>query len=455
VPVSPPADPIERVPPHDLDAEVAVLGSMLLDSEVVGEVVSLLRGDDFYRDAHRRLYDTMVRIYDSGRGCDAVLLREELRKQGDLDAVGGAEAIVDLLSRVPTAAHAVHYANLVRDLAVRRGVITTADKVIRAAFEGAVDGRTLLDEAESAFFSMDRKGETSEAAPIGTVLREVFYRIDRMQNHEGHITGVETGFLDLDEMTGGLQPGEMIVVAGRPSMGKTTFALCLMEHVAVVAGKGVVLFSMEMGRQQVVQNMLCSRAKVEGARLRRGFLADEEYSKLSGALAKLSEAPIFIDDAPGMSPLSIRSRARRLKKRHDIGLVVVDYLQLMSGGNMRREENRQQEISFISRSLKALARELEVPVIAISQLNRGVEARADRKPMMSDLRESGAIEQDADVVLLLHREEYYEHDPARKQELAGQAELIVAKQRNGPTGTVPLTFLAPFMRFESGSRERY
>ncbi|MHC4922905.1 MAG: replicative DNA helicase [Planctomycetota bacterium] len=313
----------------------------------------------------------------------------------------------------------------------------------------------MLDEAESSFFSLDRQSETSQSSAIGDVLKEVFFKIDRVQNREGSITGLETGFFDLDEMSGGLQPGEMTVVAGRPSMGKTTLALCLMEHIAVVGKKPVVLFSMEMGKQQVVQNLLCSRAKVEGSRLRRGFLADEDYSKLSGAVSGLSESKIFIDDTPALSPLAIRSRARRLKKREDISLILVDYLQLMTGGMSRRDESRQQEISYISRNLKALARELQVPVIALSQLNRAVDSRADHRPMMSDLRESGAIEQDADMVLLLHRPEYYEHDPERKREIEGDSELIIAKQRNGPTGTVHLTFLAKFMRFENGAKDGY
>ena len=447
------ADRIERVPPHDLDAEVSVLGSMLLDNEVIGEVISVLRPEDFYREAHRRLFETMTALYDGGRGCDAVLLREELRRRGDLDAVGGPEALVSLMDRVPTAAHASHYASIVRDASIRRGIIAAADRVIRSAFEGGGGGRELLDEAESSFFALDRESETADAARIGQVLKDVFFQIDRVQNREGSLTGLGTGFYDLDEITGGLHPSEMVVIAGRPSMGKTSLALGVVEHVAVVEKKAVALFSLEMARHQIVQNMLCSRAKVEGSRLRRGFLADEEYSKLSGALGGLSDARIFIDDSAALSPLAVRSRARRLKKREGIDLIVVDYLQLMSGSG--GEESRQQEISYISRSLKALARELEVPLIAISQLNRAVDARADHRPMMSDLRESGAIEQDADVVMLLHRQEYYEHDPQKKAELAGQAELIIAKQRNGPTGVVPLTFLGPFMRFESGARERF
>ena len=455
MPAPVPTERIERTPPHDLDAEVSVLGSMLLNNDVIGEVVTMLAAPDFYRESHRRLYDAMVTLYDSGKGVDSVLLGEELRRRGDLEAVGGTETLVGILDRVPTAAHAVHYAGIVRDMALRRGIISAADKVTRAAFDGDAAGRDLLDEAEASFFALDRDSELNEGARVGEILKQVFFKIDRIQQREGAVTGLETGFFDLDEMTSGFQPGEMIVIAGRPSMGKTTFALSLLEHVACVGKKPVSLFSMEMGREQIVQNMLCSRAKVESLRLRRGFLADEDYAKLSGALAGLSDAKLFVDDTPGLTPLTLRSRARRLAKREGLDLVVVDYLQLMAGGRASREENRQQEISYISRSLKELARELNIPVIAISQLNRGVEGRADHRPLMSDLRESGAIEQDADVVLLLHREEYYEHDPQRRKELEGQAELIIAKQRNGPTGVVNLTFLSRYMRFENGAKERF
>lgn len=453
VPVS--ADRIERTPPHDLEAEVCVLGSMLLDAEVIGEVVTLLRAEDFYREAHRRMFDTMVALFDGGKGVDAVLVREELRRRGDLEAAGGPEAIVNLLDRVPTAAHALHYARIVRGNAIRRGIVAAADSVSRSAFAGAVEAREVLDEAEAAFFALDRDSELKEGTSIGEILKKVFFNIDRMQNKEGTLTGVPTGFNDLDDMTLGLQPGEMIVVAGRPSMGKTTFALNVMENVAVREKKAVALFSMEMGKEQIVMNMLCSRAKIESQKLRRGFLAEDDYAKLSGALAGLSEAKMVIDDVEGGTPLQLRAKARRLHKKEPLGLIVVDYLQLMAGGTKRREENRQQEISYISRSIKGLARELQVPIIAISQLNRGSEDRAEKRPMMSDLRESGAIEQDADLILLLHRPEYYEQDEQKKQEVAGKAELIIAKHRNGPVGTVPLTFVAKYMRFESGVRDRF
>lgn len=449
-------DRIERAPPHDLEAEVSVLGSMMLDREVIGEVVTQLRPEDFYRDAHRRVFEAIVGLYDAGKGVDMVLVREELQHRGDLEAAGGPETLLNLLDRVPTAAHALHYAGIVREAALRRGVVAAADRVLRGAYEGGHRGRELLDEAESAFFALDRESELNQGFRIGEIVKSVWKTIERLQNHEGGVlTGLDTGFPDLNDMTSGLQSGEMIVVAGRPSMGKTSFALNLLEYAAVVEKQPVALFSMEMGREPIVQNLLCSRAKVDSLRVRRGFLTDEEVSKLVHAAARLSESRVFIDDTPGLTPLALRARARRLHKKEGIRLAIVDYLQLMSGGEGRREENRQQEISYISRSLKALARELGIPIIAISQLNRSVGDRADHRPLMSDLRESGAIEQDADVVLLLHRPEYYENDPEKKAEVKGKAELIVAKQRNGPTGMVPLTFFSEFLRFESAARDSF
>jgi replicative DNA helicase len=464
---------IERTPPHDLDAEVSVLGSMLIDNEVIGEMVTVLRAEDFYREAHRRMYDTVVSLYDAGKGVDAVLLREELRRRGDLDAVGGPEAIVNLLDRVPTAAHAAHYAGIVRDASIRRGILAAADRVVRSAFEGAASGRELLDEAESSFFSLDRDSDLTTAASIGDIMKHVMKELERERpgGDRMMLTGLDTGFTDLNNQTGGLQPGEMIVVAGRPSMGKTSFALNILEHAAVVGKKPVLLFSMEMGRGQIVKNMLTSRARLPLSKLTRGFLSGEDWARISAALEGLTNARIFIDDTAGLTPLALRSRARRMKKAHDIQLVVVDYLQLMAS-DRRREESRQQEISYISRSLKALARELEVPVIAVSQLNRGVEDRTGHRPMMSDLRESGAIEQDADVVILLHRPEYYlqselneesgsqdrraqaaRDDVTNLDEVKGLAEVILAKQRNGPTGTVKMTFEKEFMRFENYSAD--
>lgn len=447
----------DRIPPHDVEAEIAVLGSMLLDPEAAGRVVSMLRPDHFYRGPHADVYRVLTELYDANRAIDVVLLREELQRRGLLEKVGGTSFLSRVMASVPTAANAEHYAKIVKDAGTRRAIIHAANEIESEAFEGAREVGELVDYAESKLFELDHRGGEGEAVHIRDVLQETFQRIDALQGQEGRLTGVPSGFYDLDDMTSGLQKGELIVVAGRPSMGKTTFCLNLAEHAAVAESFPVAIFSLEMSKQSLVQNLLCSRARVDAHKLRRGFLADEDWGRISQALGKLSEAKIFIDDTPGLSPLLLRAKARRLKAQHDIALVVIDYLQLMEVPHMSRggDASRQAEISYISRSIKGLARELEIPIIALSQLNRGVDSREDHRPRMSDLRESGAIEQDADVVMFLYRPEYYEMDPDRKAELAGQAECIVGKQRNGPTGTVNLTFLAQYMRFESAARERF
>ena len=447
----------ERVPPNDVEAEIAVLGSMLLDPEAAGRVVGMLRADHFYRGPHADVFQVLAELYDGSRAVDIVLLREELQRRGILEKVGGTGFLSRVMSSVPTAANAEHYARIVRDAGMRRAVIQASNEIEREAYEGARDVGDLVDFAESKFFDLDGRGSEGEAVHIRDVLEEAFQRIDALQGQEGRMTGVPTGFYDLDDMTSGLQKGELIVVAGRPSMGKTTFCLNVSEHAATNENVSVAIFSLEMSKQNLVQNMLCSKARVDAHKLRRGFLADEDWGRLSQAVGKLSESKMFIDDTPGLSPLLLRAKARRLKAQHDIGLIMIDYLQLMECPNMGRggEASRQAEISYISRSIKGLARELELPIIALSQLNRGVDSREDHRPRMSDLRESGAIEQDADVVMFLYRPEYYEMDPDRKAELAGQAECIVGKQRNGPTGTVQLAFQAQYMRFENAVRERF
>jgi replicative DNA helicase len=447
---------MDRVPPHDLEAEICVLGSMLLDPEAAGRVAALLKPDDFYRGPHGEVYGVLTEIYDANRAIDVVLLREELGKRGLLDKVGGTAFLTRLVQAVPSAANAEHYARIVQETALRRAIITASNQIEKEAFDGERGGRELVDFAESQFFELDKKTDGGEASHIKDILNETFRKIDAMQGQEGSLTGVPTGFYDLDDMTSGLQPGELIVVAARPSMGKTTFCLNVAEHAAVAEDKAIAIFSLEMSKDNLVQNMLCSRARVDAHKLRRGFLMDEDWGRISTALGKLGDAPIFIDDTPGLSPLLLRAKARRLKAQKDVGLIIIDYLQLMEVPNRGRgDANRQAEISYISRSIKSLARELRVPIIALSQLNRGVDSREDHRPRMSDLRESGAIEQDADVIMFLYRPEYYELDPDLRAELQGQAELIIGKQRNGPTGTVHLSFLAQYMRFESAARDRY
>ncbi len=432
--------PFDRVPPHDEEAEVAVLGSMLLDKEAVGEVVPIVRSEDFYRSAHKILYESMIRVYDENAIVDIVMLRSDLERAGQLDEVGGDDILAHLVSAVPSAANAEYYAKIVRDRALERAIIAAAHTMIRNVHKGELSARELLDYSESILFQLDRDGSSAGPASIADVLKDTVAEIERTQ--QGHLTGLATGFYELDDITCGLQPGDLVVVAGRPSMGKTTFALNLCDHVAVDTGTAAVIFSLEMAKKQIVQNMLCSRARVNAHSLRKGILAESEWELITNTLGPLSEAPIYVDDTPGVSPTQIRAKARRLKNRYDIGLIVIDYLQLMS---VPKAESRQQEISVISRSLKALGRELDVPIIAISQLNRAPDAREDHRPRMSDLRESGAIEQDADLIMFLFRDEYYD----AREDNRNLAELIVAKQRNGPTGTVRLLFESRWMRFEN------
>jgi len=429
----------ERVPPQDIEAERAVLGSVLLDPEVLGEILPLLRPEDFYRTGHQVIWDTISDLFDRGSAIDVVILRDELIRTASIEKAGGDEVLHDLAGAVPTAANAGHYARIVRERSLRRSVIRQCTRAVTQAFEGDMDGRELLDYAEGLLFKLDREAETGDTVHISDILTPLFKQID---SGEQNFTGVQTPIHELNDLTGGFLGSQLIVVAGRPSMGKTTFALNIAEHVGIVEKVPVAVFSLEMAKAQIVMNMLCSNAKVNAHGLRRGQVQPEEWPRLSAAAGRLSEAPIYIDDTPALSVLALRAKVRRLKARHDLGLVIVDYLQLMESP---RSENRQQEISQISRSMKGLSRELDLPIIAISQLNRSVDAREDHRPRMSDLRESGAIEQDADLIAFLYRDEYY--DP--REDNQGIAEVIIAKQRTGPTGTVKLTFLSRFMRFEN------
>ena len=432
---------IERTLPQSIEAEISVLGAMLLDNEVISLVIPILSKSSFYKTAHQELYQTTVELYDKGKTVDLVLLREELKKRSLLDKVGGIEYLMELEESVPTIGNVEYYANIVREKAIKRNLIEVAANIQKEAFNEALDTDNLLDTSERAIFDITQKKFNTASTNLNEILKSTFKRIENLHDRQNRLTGLSTGFYDLDDHTCGLQASELIIIAARPSMGKTSLALNIIDHVGVVEKKPAVVFSLEMSAQQVAQNMLCSHARVDAHKLRKGFLDDKEWSNLSYGLGSLSEAPIFIDDTPGLTVLEVRAKARRLKAHHDIQLVVVDYLQLMESS---RAENRQQEISIISRGLKSLARELSVPVIAVSQLNRSVESREGHKPRMSDLRESGSIEQDADVIILLHREDYY--DPDKKD---GTAELIIAKQRNGPIGVVKLAFLSNFMRFES------
>ena len=432
---------LERTLPQNIEAEVGVLGSMLLDNDAVNLAVQMLCKDSFYKTPHQELFQTIVDLYDRDRAVDLVILKEELKKRSLLEKVGGIEYLMELEESVPTAANIEYYARIVQEKAVKRSLIDAAIRIQKDSYEETYDSDTLLDKAESLVFEIGQKKASAPSAKLCELLKITFDQIEKYHDKKNKLTGLSTGYADLDDITCGLQSSELIVVAGRPSMGKTSLALNILQHAGIVENKPAVLFSLEMSSNQVAQNMLCSHAKVNAHDLRRGFLKEHEWSQLSLAMGALSEGAIFIDDTPGLSILELKAKARRLKSHHDIQLIVIDYMQLMEAP---KAESRQQEISVISRGLKSLARELGIPIIAVSQLNRSVESREGNKPRMSDLRESGSIEQDADVIMLLYREEYY--DP---QKNPGVAEVIIAKQRNGPVGTVSLTFLKEFMRFES------
>lgn len=434
-----------RVPPHSLDAETALLGALLLDPEVIGAVVPLLAPDDFYRSAHARLYEVIRTLYDRGEPSDALVVLRECERIKVLDEIGGREFLAALAGTVTTAANAEHYARIVREKSIARGLIRAAMEIQRAAYDEEGRGTELLERAEHLVFELARTKDTGSATSVRDLIEEAFHELgDRDQA----ASGVPTGFIDFDQLTTGLHPGELVIVAGRPSMGKTTWAMNVAYNVAVQSGMGVAVFALEMSKQQLAKNMLASRAEVQAQKLRGGrFLSDEEFARLTDAANPLMSAPLFIDDTPSLSPTVLRAKARRLKQKHDIQLIVVDYLQLMEGGAGRRSDSRQEEISYISRSIKQLARELRVPIIAISQLNRAAETREDHKPRLSDLRESGAIEQDADLICFLYRKHYY----SKAESDRGLAEVIVAKQRNGPTDSVQLVFLDQFMRFDNRS----
>ncbi len=438
---------LDKVPPQNNEAEIAVLGSMLLDKDAIGRTIELLDETSFYKNAHGRIYSTIVSLYDKNKAIDVVTLVEELKKSGTLDDIGGSAYIASIVSSIPTSANIEHYARIVKEKAILRNLISTATQIVSESYDNITTIDDLLDKAERMIFDITANKVETTCASIKDVIKSSIETIDNLYRRKENITGIATGFHDFDVITAGLQKSDLIIIAGRPSMGKSAFVSCITEHVGIVEKKPIAFFSLEMSKNQLVQRMLCSHARVDSHKVRTGFLSQSDWPKLVNAAGKLSSSPIFIDDTPSISALELRAKARRLKAQHDISLIVVDYLQLMQGP--RGIENRQQEISEISRSLKALARELSVPLIAVSQLSRAVEQRSDRRPQLSDLRESGAIEQDADVVVLLLREEYYNPTDENK----GIAEVIVAKQRNGPVGTLKLAFINENTRFEDLARQ--
>ena len=431
----------QKAQPFNIEAEISVLGSMLLDNEAINLVTEILRTDNFYKTSHQYIFDTIVNLYNKNNAVDLVILKDELKKQSLLEKVGGAEYLMELEESVPLASNVEYYAKIVREKTIKRDLITATAKIQQEAYNDSLESDELLDVAEKEIFDITQRKFSSPTIKLFNILHDTFDHISNLHDREGRLTGISTGYYDLNDITSGLQKSELIVIAARPSMGKSSLVLNIAEHAGTKEKKPTLIFSMEMSAQQVAQNMLCSTAKIDAHLLRTGKLDDNQFSNLSLAMGDLSESEIYIDDTPGLGLLELRAKARRLKLQHNIQMIIVDYLQLMEG---RKEENRQQEISGISRGLKALARELEVPVIAVSQLNRSVETREGHTPRMSDLRESGSIEQDADVIILLHREDYY--DPTKRP---GEVDLNIAKQRNGPTGKVKLTFRREILRFEN------
>jgi replicative DNA helicase len=439
----------DRLPPQNIEAEQAVLGGMLLDNEVIHDVVQLLQPEAFLRHAHSKIYSAIVDLYNQGQNIDPLILYEELRRRGQLEDAGQGELtdeyIAEIVDSTPTAANAEYYAKIVREKAVGRRLIHASTEILREAYDQSETADELLSHAEQRIFEIAQSRNVSETHHIADVVAHAFDRLHHRSEQGGHVlSGLPTGFVELDDLTSGLQNSELIVIAARPSVGKTAFALNIAQHAAVEERKGVFIASLEQSKLELAERLLCSMARVDGHKLRSGRLSSHDISLLMDAANELRPAPLFIDDTPGRTLLQISAAARRLKMRHDINLIVIDYLQLIESEN--RRDSRQDQISQISRRLKGLARELNVPVIALSQLNRSPEMREGHRPRLADLRESGAIEQDADVVILLNRPELYD-----KESKPGVAEVIVGKQRNGPTGDVELTFLKSFTRFENYS----
>lgn len=429
-----------RVPPQNLDAEQGVLGSIMLDSEAFGTVEGVLGPDQFYKESHRRIFRAMEHLFRQGDPIDIIALGEELRRRGELESVGSFPYLVGLMEMVPTAAYADYYAKLVAEKAVLRDLIRASGTIMQQAYDHSLPLEEILDQAESNIFQVSTVRKRDSFQSMNMLVGETFSYINEMHANPDPVSGLRTGFKELDQLTAGLQPSSLNILAARPSMGKTAAALTIGQHAAMRENKAVAVFSLEMSAVQLVTRMLCSEARVDMGRIRNGQLSDRDFQRIADTAGRMSEAQIYIDDSGALSVTELRSRARKLKAERDLGLIIIDYLQLMSGGN---SENRQQEVSNISRGLKQLARELDIPVLALSQLSRAVESRPNKRPMLSDLRESGSVEQDADLVMFIYRDEYY--DPHSEHQ--GIAEIIVGKQRNGPTGTVKLQFHGAHVRF--------
>ena len=437
----------ERVPPQNIEAEQSVLGAMLIKKEAITQAQELLRPDDFYREAHRIVFETMLELAGDNEAVDLVTLTEALRKKEMLEKVGGISFITALANYVPTAANIVYHAQIVKEKSELRHLIDAATEIASAAYEATDDVKDIMDDAEKKILAVAANQTGGAFEPIRNIVIDTVGRVETLYENQGGLTGISTGFRDLDRDTSGLQKSDLILVAARPSMGKTAFTLNIATY-AALHGHTVAFFSLEMSKEQLVQRMLCSEGGIDSQRLRTGQLEDADWDRLINTADRISKASIYIDDTAGINVMDLRSKARRLKAEHGLDLIVIDYLQLMQGRPSKNGDNRQQEISEISRSLKALARELNVPVIALSQLSRSVEARQVKRPMLSDLRESGSLEQDADIVMFLYREDYYDQETERKN----ITEVIIAKHRNGPIGTIELFFQKEFTKFRDLSR---
>ena len=449
---------MRKVPPHSIEAEMSILGGVLLDNEAINRALEILTPEELYRESHRKILRAMIELSNSNEPCDLITLTTILKKRGDLEEVGGAAYLAALVDYVPTAANIAYYCKIVKEKAISRSLITAGTEIVTRSFSDEESVENLIDEAQKAIFAISENKMRKAFFSLDELLSPTIRNIEAQSERKEHITGVPTGFLDLDTMTAGFQKGDLIIVAGRPSMGKTAFALNLGQYASMHTDRktSVAIFSLEMSKEQLVTRLLCSEARIDASRLRTGNLYEDEWESLMKGAGRLHQASVYIDDTPAITVMEMRAKCRRLKSEKGVDLVIVDYLQLMRGGV--NPESRQQEISEISRSLKALAKELDVPVIALSQLNRGLESRTDKRPMMSDLRESGAIEQDADVIMFVYRDAVYCEACKRRDNSCTtdghekQAEVIIGKQRNGPTGIVNLVFNGQFTRFESLSK---
>jgi replicative DNA helicase len=430
-----------RMPPQDVDAEQSVLGSMLISKDAIADVTETVKGHDFYRPAHETIFDAILDLYGRGEPADPVTVAAELNRRGELVKIGGAPYLHTLSASVPIAANAGYYAEIVREKAILRRLVDAGTKIAQLGYAGEGQVDDTVDRAQAEIYAITEKRTSEDYVPLNAIMEATLDEIEAISNHDGSLRGVPTGLADLDELTNGLQAGQMTIVAGRPGSGKSTLGLDFCRAASIANGMASVIFSLEMGRSEIAMRMLSAEARVPLGHIRNGGMNDDDWGKLARKMAEVSSAPLFIDDSPNMTMMEIRAKARRLKQRHDLKLIVIDYIQLMSSG--KKVESRQVEVSEFSRQIKLLAKELEVPIVALAQLNRGSEQRADKKPMVSDLRESGSLEQDADIVMLVHREDMYEKESPR----AGEADIIVGKHRNGPTRDVTALFQGHYSRF--------